>query len=168
MWLPLSDELSNLARPIGMAFGKPKGPIRPSRDTTRAASRCWQRELADLACCGNASNFACPIELAFSKPESTIRSACDAVQEIMGQRELADLALRSDPSKLAGPIIGASFCEPDVPIWPCSDVEWEFFGRRQEELADLSHGGDAPNGAKLGEPKVSIWPRCPRDAQRDS
>src|SRR5260370_42038090 len=75
----------------------------------------------------------------------------------MGQRELADLVLRSDPSKLAGSIIGASFCEPDVPIWPCCVGGREFFGRRQEELADLSHGGDARNRARLGEPKDSTW-----------
>src|SRR5438477_375598 len=119
MWLPLSDELSNLARPIGLAFGKPEGPIWPSRDTTRAAARCWQRELADLACCGNTSNFACPIELAFSKPESTIRSACDAVQEIMGQRELADFPRWRDAPDLV------SFAEPEIAIWARYDIESE-------------------------------------------
>ncbi|SRR6266581_195588 len=166
MWLQPSDETSNFTRRIDLAFSKPEGPVRPGRDTTRAAARCWQRELADLACCGNASNFARRIDLAFSKPEGIIRSSCDAVKDVMGQCELADLALRSDPPNLAGPIIGASVCEPDVPIWPCSDGEREFFGRRQGELADLSHWGDAPNVAKLGEPEVPIWSRC--DAERAS
>ena len=90
--------------------------VRPKRDTCRAVARCWQREVADLPCCGNTSNLARPTVLEFSKPESTIRSSRDAAEDGMGQRELMNLALWSHYSDLTGPIVTAGFGKPEVAI----------------------------------------------------
>ena len=112
-----SDEMSNLAilsrwvSSSNFNFDKPESMVRPKRDTCRAVARCWQREVADLPCCGTRHNV-----LEFSKPEIAIRSSRDAAKDGMGQRELTNLALWSNHSDLTGPIVRAYYGKPEIAI----------------------------------------------------
>ncbi len=120
--LSFSNELPNLGHTIGLAFSKPESFVRPSRYATRDAILLWQREPLHLACRGDACNIAGSVILSLGKPDSAIWPARDAIQEIMGQCELADLALRSDLSNLAGSIVRAYFGKPEIAIRACGDI----------------------------------------------
>jgi len=105
---------------------KPERMIRSKRDTCRAVASCWQRKAADLPCCSTTSNLpscsTCSTVLEFSKPEIAIRSSRDAAKDVMGQRELTNLALWSNHSDLTGPIVRAYYGKPDVAIRSCRDT----------------------------------------------
>ncbi len=94
----VSDQMPDLAilaiwvRSSHFNFDKPERMVLPERETGRDVARSWQREAAELPCCGNPSNppgfSTCHPILKFSKPKMAIGSTRDAAKDGMGQREL--------------------------------------------------------------------------------